>query len=152
MAAAFQRVHVERMSGLPILNPSLAVQVVGGTILGGDWLGVLVTPWCMNLVLVPGAASANRPGPVGIKQMVALPAGGVEMIGSEESGIGPFSACSLYSPMGDFADQAAAVATARAILEALLLPEQASPKPAVVARPVAGVSRRDLLRGVFRRG
>ncbi|NEX21889.1 [NiFe]-hydrogenase assembly chaperone HybE [Thiorhodococcus mannitoliphagus] len=152
LAAAFQRVHAERMSGLPILNPNLSVQVVGGRMLDGDWIGVLITPWCMNLVLVPGPESANHPGSVGVKQRVALPAGEVETIGSEEADIGPFAACSLYSPMGGFADQGSAVAAAEEILSAVFTPaQQASDAPAAAAPAKVGVSRRGLLRGAFLR-
>lgn len=151
LTAAFQRIHVERMAGLPILNPGLSVQVVGGRIVDGDWIGVLITPWCMNLVLVPGTESANSPGQVGVKQEIRLPAGDVEMIGSAEADIGPFAACSLYSPMGGFADQDAAVAVAEEILSAVL-----GPAPGDAEAPAApgkvGISRRELLRGAFGRG
>lgn len=151
LTSTFQRVHDERMRGLPILNPSLRVQVVGACSFEGDWIGVLVTPWCMNLVLVPGPDSANRPGTVGVKQALRLPAGALEMIGSEEADIGPFGACSLYSPMGGFADQESAVETAERILAALLDPEPPSVEPGPSPRR-PGVSRRSLLRGVFGAG
>ena len=55
---AFQRVHRERMAGLPILHPGLSVAVIGARDWRQDWLGMLLTPWCMNLVIVPGAESA----------------------------------------------------------------------------------------------
>nr|WP_280818834.1 [NiFe]-hydrogenase assembly chaperone HybE [Thiorhodococcus minor] len=152
MTLAFERIHRERMAGLPILHPSLSVEVVGGRIFDGDWVGALVTPWTMNLVLVPGPGSAHRPGGVGIKQTLTLPGAEVETIGSEEADVGAFLACSLYSPMGAFADQATAVATAAKILEGLLPSESPRPKP-LAPQPDASpaISRRDLLRGRLRR-
>ena len=150
LADSFTRVHRERMAGLPILHPGLSVAVVGGRAWQGDWLGVLVTPWCMNLVLVPGPGSNNRPGPFGSKLQLELPAGGFEFLASEEAGIGRFAACSLISPMHQIADQAAAIATAEAIITALFQPQP----PGEAAQDTGrqhGVSRRDLLRGTFGR-
>jgi len=148
VADTFRRIHRERMAGLPILHPDLSVAVVGGQAWDGDWLGVLVTPWCLNLVLVPGPGSAREPGPFGSKLQLDLPAGRFEFLASEEEGIGRFAACSLVSPMHQFADQAAAVATAEEVMTALFQPEA----PAA-AEPPQGptLSRRDLLRGGFRR-
>jgi [NiFe] hydrogenase assembly HybE family chaperone len=145
---AFQRVHREHMAGLPILHPGLSVAVIGARDWHGDWVGMLLTPWCMNLVLVPGAGSAFVPGTVGYKQVVAFPAGGFEFISSEEEGIGAFAACSMFSPMQAFVDQAAAVSTAEAIMVALFEPEPSAEKGAVGAvSDGTGISRRDLLRG-----
>jgi [NiFe] hydrogenase assembly HybE family chaperone len=149
VAAVFERIHRERMAGLPILHPDLRVAVVGARAWQRDWLGVLVAPWCMNLVLVPGPGSAHAPGPFGSKLQLDLPAGRFEFLSSEEDGLGRFAACSLVSPMHEFADQAGAVAMAEEIVTALFEPEA----PAAPAAPAQdrGVSRRDLLRGAFRR-
>lgn len=145
VTATFERIHAERMAGLPILHPGLAVAVVGARDWQGDWLGVLVTPWCMNLLLVPAPGSARTPGLLGTKQVLELPAGAFELTASVEDAIGPFAACPLFSPMDDFADQAGAVATAESIMAALFEPAAADPAPA--AGTGRGLSRRDLLRG-----
>lgn len=151
LAAAFEQIHQQRMLGLPILHPGLRVAVVGGRDWQGEWLGILLTPWCMNLVLIPGPDSEHRPGPVGRKQRIDLPAGQFELIASEEAGIGPFAACSLFSPMHDFADQANALATAESIMlelfesQGVQHPARPSGNPSVESG--SGISRRDLLRG-----
>ena len=150
---AFERIHRERMAGLPILHPGLSVAVVGAREWQGDWLGVLITPWCMNLVLVPRRGSVHTLGPTGAKQSIELPAGRYELLASAADGVGPFAACSLFSPMNDFADQASAVAAAEAVIAALFEP---NPRPSDEERPGSnrrpGVRRRDLLRGTLRRG
>lgn len=146
LASTFESIHAERMRDLPILNPRLAVEVVEGDPLGGDWIGVLITPWCMNLVLIPGPQSSRRLGGIGAVERVTFPAGQFDLSASEEAGLGRFAACSLFSPMGEFADQASAVATAEAFLVALDAPEPARPS----TRPTSGISRRELLRGAFR--
>jgi [NiFe] hydrogenase assembly HybE family chaperone len=155
LAACFGRIQAERMQGLPILNPNLCVQVVGAREFGGDWVGVLITPWCMNLVVVPAPGSDNRPGSIGSKRDVRFPSGAIEFIASDEDGIGPFAACSLFSPMGDFPDQFTAIVTAESVMNALFdrwgdatMGNQSASADGVV--PVRGVSRRDFLRGLRR--
>ena len=51
----FAHIAATRMQGVPVQNPALRVQAVGFAPQadpdGGEWLlGVLVTPWFMNLV------------------------------------------------------------------------------------------------------
>jgi [NiFe] hydrogenase assembly HybE family chaperone len=150
LTEVFARIERERMQGLPILHPDLSVEVVGARAWHGDWLGVLITPWCMNLILVPGPESRHVPGSTGTELTLSLPAGRFGFIASFEDDIGPFGACSLFSPMNDFLDQAGAVATARAVMSELLDPAPPASEPAAVdAGP--GISRRELLRGQFAR-
>jgi hypothetical protein len=61
-------------------------------------------------------------------------------------GIG--AACSLFSPMQGFADQASAVAVAETMMAELFEPQQTRASSASENRP--GISRRDLLRGKLR--
>lgn len=155
------------MAGLPILHPGLSVAVIGARAWRGDWLGVLITPWCMNLVLVPAAGSDSAD--VGNNVVLALPAGRFELLRSHEPGIGAFAACSLFSPMHEFADQGAAVATAESVMAQLFEPAAVEIPTAVAAAPAvpvpagelvggeslaqearSGISRRDLLRAAFR--
>jgi [NiFe] hydrogenase assembly HybE family chaperone len=175
LAAAFARIHRERMAGLPILHPALAVRVVAGRDWQGHRVAVLVTPWCMNLVLVPAADSGLASAGPGTSPVLDFPAGRFEFVVSELDDFGPIAACSLFSPMQDFADQAAAEATATAVMQALFTPESAggaAQEPAAAgggghapagsrrrnAVPMPtdqgqgqGISRRDLLRGSLRR-
>ncbi len=51
LVAAFEAAAV-RMRGLPIVNPALAVEAVGFAPWEGHWLGVMVTPWFINLTLL----------------------------------------------------------------------------------------------------
>ena len=58
----------------------------------------------------------------------------LDLLGGIEPGVGVFEAASLFSPMGDFADQAAAVAAAQEVLHQLRQPatEAAAAAPASV--------------------
>jgi len=150
LADVFSRYQETRMRGLACINPRLSVEVVAARLVGTDWMGILVTPWCMNLVLVPGQESSRRPGPVGSKQLIQLPNGAVELIAAEDPLLGPFAACSLFSPMDDFPDQQTARMTAEAVMAGLFTPV-AGPVPDRFALR-GGVSRRDLLRGMVRGG
>jgi [NiFe] hydrogenase assembly HybE family chaperone len=119
LEAAFRAIHVERMCGLPLVNEVLAVEAVGFAPWDAHWLGVLVTPWCMNLVLLPGEAAAWQSVPAGAKLAYRFPAGLYEFVSGCEDAIGEYQACSLFSPMFEFADHAAARLTAEAALAAL---------------------------------
>ena len=115
-----------RMAGLPLVNPAIRVEAVGFAPWDEHWLGVMVTPWCMNLVLAPRNAAAWLPLPPGAKRGYRFPAGDYEFVGAHDAIAGVYLACSLFSPMHEFADHetARAVATmARtALLDARLAP------------------------------
>ena len=95
-------------------------------------LGVLITPWFMNLVRLP-LQREDRPEAVGRARAHLLAGHVFEFIGSHEPAIGSFAACSLFSPMFEFADQAAARATAVAVLT-MVRATPATPEPTMPAR------------------
>ncbi len=120
LEAHFQDVFVRAMAGLPICNPALSAACVGFREWRGQALGIIVTPWFMNVVLAPLAGASLGGGKSGETRSIWLPAGKVDFLVSELDGFGLLLMCSLFSPMQDFADQAAALATAEAALAALL--------------------------------
>jgi [NiFe] hydrogenase assembly HybE family chaperone len=60
LEAAFVRIQRDAMAGVPMLHPALRVQALGFARWEGHWLGALVTPWFLNLVLVPGELEHHR--------------------------------------------------------------------------------------------
>ena len=116
----FRNIEQERMQGVPLLNPALRVKAVGFRHWQGRCLGVLVTPWFMNLMLLPCEGDEWQALQIGDKQRHLLPSGSYEFIVGEEAGIGRYQMCSLFSPMFEFADQETAEATALAAMEALM--------------------------------
>jgi [NiFe] hydrogenase assembly HybE family chaperone len=49
----FNKIHQEQMQGIPILNNMLKVQALGFQEYQGRIVGILITPWLMNLVMLP---------------------------------------------------------------------------------------------------
>jgi [NiFe] hydrogenase assembly HybE family chaperone len=161
----FAEIHAARMQGLPFVNPALRVEAVGFRRWDGRWLGVLITPWFMNLMLVPDADASWHHVRYGDSVSYALPAGVFEFISAREPLLGDYQSCSLFSPVFEFADPDGARATAVAALAALFdarshagaegpgtaLAGTAAPAVAAVphgdAAPVPAVSKRDFLRG-----
>lgn len=142
LVALFASVAQIRMAGVPILNPALRVEAVGfelceatvapapaeiPTPTGAQALelpgavGVLITPWFMNLVWFPLARSDQAEG-VGRSRLRRVGGECFDFIGGYEAGFGCYDACSLFSPMFEFADPATARATARAVLDTLRQP------------------------------
>ncbi|HEY0881411.1 MAG TPA: [NiFe]-hydrogenase assembly chaperone HybE [Archangium sp.] len=106
-----------RMKALPISHPELHVEAVG--FLGCDegHLGVLITPWCMQLVFAPPEGTLA----VG-ERTFGLPAGPVTLTWQSLDGFGALASRSLFSPMSQFADQRVAVEVATKLLRTLLTP------------------------------
>lgn len=176
LVRAFQRIHREQMADVPIVNPALNVEASGFRMYEGHWLGILISPWFMNLVRVPGPEADWVSVQGETRQFQALPSGTYAFLGSEEPEVGEFQSCSLISPMGQFGDMEAARATATEVLAVLLqapasAPETVPPpgpnllnirRPAAAGEdspqvepgtrgPDQGMSKREFLRGGLRR-
>lgn len=128
----YKAIAAERMAGLPIMNLALDVRAAQVRAWQHQWITALVTPWFLNLVILPANPSAvHELGAdtikVGSKQVVALPGGNFEFIGSHDEELGAYAMCSLFSPVFEFADQETAAAAAEAALSAVM--EDADPGP-----------------------
>jgi [NiFe] hydrogenase assembly HybE family chaperone len=158
----YRKIHREHMLGLPILNPDLEVEAVDFVPFRGLWLGVLVTPWFMNLMLLSGTVIC----PVlaeGESQSWQFPGGTLKFYAGFEAEAGSCQVCSLVSPMREFANQEQARAAAQAVLNGLFTeivsvkPEPPVPVQTQPAGPLAEMraavaapmSKRDFLRGSF---
>lgn len=131
----FSTIQAERMQDMPMLNPALEVRAVGFQRWQNHCLGILITPWFMNLVLLP-ATAAPAPAPagddessdpatvpparVGDSQRHAFPSGSYLFTVAIDEELGRYLTCSLFSPMNEFADQATAEQVAEAAIDALM--------------------------------
>jgi [NiFe] hydrogenase assembly HybE family chaperone len=153
----------ERMQGLGFVNPALRVQAVDFKAWEGHWLGVMVTPWSINLLLLPHQPAVWRQIRQGEKQRFSFPAGEYEFIDAVDSVIGDYRMCSLFSPALDFQDHETAVLVAQLARNALFDAENAEPEAGPTDDASAGplarleeraaepMSKRDFLRGRFLR-
>ena len=122
LEAAFREIHTAQMRGLPIVNDALAVKAVGFRRHGERWLGALVTPWFLNLVLLPGEGDEWSELVPGAKELIEFPSGRYEFVHANRKGVGAYKACSLFSPMFEFASMLQATETASAALVSLFDP------------------------------
>ncbi|MBL8341341.1 MAG: [NiFe]-hydrogenase assembly chaperone HybE [Rubrivivax sp.] len=137
----YREIETTRMAGLGITHPKLEVAAVDfAAEPTGGAAGVLITPWFMNLVWLPEAEADRRctddreaPGRptlgIGVSRARSIGCEVIDFLGAHEAGFGPFETCSLFSPMFDFVDQAAAVATAREVLRLLRQPVDPAAAP-----------------------
>ncbi|MGB0694656.1 MAG: [NiFe]-hydrogenase assembly chaperone HybE [Rhodospirillaceae bacterium] len=119
LVAEFIDIHRGKMRDVPFCNAALEVEAVGFRPWEGHYLGVLIAPWFMNLVLLPGPNEDWSAEHVGTKKFYIFPSGIYEFTHASAGLAGPFKGCSLFSPMGDFDTHEGAVAVARAICTAL---------------------------------
>lgn len=120
--AVFKEIHVGQMRGVPLLNETLEVRAIGFRGHEGRVLGMMITPWFMNIVLVPGPDEDWSGLVPGAKELVPFPSGQYEFVGANRAETGPYKACSLFSPMFDFTSMLQATETARAALVSLFDP------------------------------
>lgn len=147
LEATFRHIAQTRMAGMAMVNPALAVEAVGFRPVGTDCVGVLITPWSMNLICLPGADIAWKDASSGTKQDLELPSGTYEFLTAHEEGLGPYLTSSLFSPMFEFAHMDQAREVAAAVLAEVFTPQAAQP----AALPPSGLTDR-LEQTVSRRG
>lgn len=148
LEAAFRRIAETRMRELPILNSRLQVEAVAFRPWQAGWIGVLITPWFMNLICLPDPHAVREPVPSGSTRTLTLPSGDYDFLTAEEEIIGSYLTSSLFSPMFDFADMEQTRAVAQSVLEEVF---KAAPELAAVPTAPEGIVAK-LERPVSRRG
>ncbi|MDR0247959.1 MAG: [NiFe]-hydrogenase assembly chaperone HybE [Burkholderiales bacterium] len=155
LCAAFERIGHTRMQGLPFLNPALRVEAVGFCPWQEFWLGVLVTPWTMNLMLLPRELEHWPRVAHGERLHYQFPADNYDFIMAHDETLGEYMMCSLFSPVQQFGDHETARQTAEFALKALFendAPEasgEEKQKPTLQEKLATPLSKRDFLRGRF---
>ena len=101
----FAEIHKTEMADLPFINPYLSVKTVGFSLYEGDWLGVLLTPWTLSALLLPGPNRHWQPFSVGEKFGIKLPSGEYIFFVGNHDELGTYLSCSLCSPVGNISNQ-----------------------------------------------
>ncbi|MCY0964840.1 [NiFe]-hydrogenase assembly chaperone HybE [Parathalassolituus penaei] len=143
----------ERMADLPLYNPALTIELVGWQPCVGDSgvafsLGVLITPWCMNLWV--GDLGDQTCPPLGSDWVVSIGDFEYRLTMAHHLQLGRYASSALESLMSRFVDMDSARQFAREVLALVL----ADVKRAETAAPYlltnnppaapAGISRRGL--------
>lgn len=145
------------MAGLALNNPALRVQCVGFRALDEcHRIGILITPWTINLVLVGDRISRELHLAPDARRSWDFPSGSYDFMGGEEAECGAYQFCSLFSPAFEFPDQGSAVATAHEIMAGLFVETADCAAERVEAARVAGrppmqlpINRRAFLQGML---
>src|ERR1035437_2877962 len=128
----FQRIDAG-MRDLPIYNDKIVIEATGFLPFSdGELLGVVLTPWLMNMITLPIEPVPKNMAEIGRTVSIELPAGkGAIVVGGDET-IGLYKAHSLHSPVLNFTLPGQAQAEARRMLALLMT------SPDVTAEAAAG--------------
>jgi [NiFe] hydrogenase assembly HybE family chaperone len=156
LEAAFRALDA-RMGGAPGYNPALSVVAAGFRPWREHWLGAVIVPWAIQLVLLPGGDEGSEPPALpGERRTRHLPVGERTLMGLDLEGYGRVETAPLLASAQNFATQGEAESAALVALAALMLPEgtpvfESKPaehpptaREAITSRPL---SRRNFLRG-----
>ncbi|MFC3396176.1 hydrogenase-2 assembly chaperone [Brenneria rubrifaciens] len=94
----FTRIADEKMRSLPFFHEDIPVRACGFTLFEQQWVGCLLTPWMMSLLVLPGPGQVWPIRTPAGRQGLALPCGNVTFIVGEMSGR-QYLSCSLMSPI-----------------------------------------------------
>lgn len=150
LESAFRRIAATRMADMPINHPRLVVEGVGFRLWERKWLGVLITPWAVNLVLLPGSDPEFEKLAVDQRKTWCFPSGEYDFMGGDEEECGAYQFCSLVSPVpaSEIADQTVARTLAQEVLANLFV----DPAEDVIMKPVQEEpQKRSLFSGVLSR-
>ena len=134
----FRLIYEERMKDLPIVHPDLEVEAVGFAPWEDHELGILITPWFMNLVLLPGGTQYD-----GLLQgdevEFRFPSGPCYFTVTQDEALGTYLSAVLFRTVVDFPGQAFAREVALEALASLL---------ALPPVDTSTISRRDVISGL----
>ncbi len=138
---AFEKIWHEQMAGIDILNPRLSVQTLGFQPYRNRVIGLVITPWLMALIMLPGEDDDWTELELGKKKPHRFPSGTRKFMVNEFDGIGVCQTHSLYSPMHEFESQDHALAAAQGVLDTLMVEGDPSMEEPAAHEPPACTRR-----------
>lgn len=183
LEAMYLRIWTTSMRELSFVNPALSVEAIGfrrwppantdtspldidasSRLIGdlassapgvsGDWVGAVITPWFINLFVLPGGGDLWSDRPSGERCNIAFPIGPLQFIADDDATgeVPSYQYCPLFAPPAQFTSQAAARAAATAALNAMFsTPVATGSRPPAQASEQPAPSRRAFLRRVVAR-
>jgi len=118
LAARFSDIHKQRMQGLPFINAQLEVEAIGFREFQDFEIGVLITPWFMNLILLP-SADVRTSIDQGHRINACFPSGDIEFTAAQDEELGLYFSAVLFSTVTDIPDHATARDLATEVMKGL---------------------------------
>ena len=97
--AGFSQVAEESMRGLPFYNSAISVKTCGFQIFDNQWIGTVLTPWMLNVIILPGPDQIWDKRQIGSRVGLELPYGNMTFVVGQMEKLGQYLACSLLSPL-----------------------------------------------------
>ncbi|QTF10707.1 hydrogenase-2 assembly chaperone [Brenneria izadpanahii] len=94
----FSEIAREKMRMLPFYREAIPVKACGFTLFEQQWIGCLLTPWMMSLLVLPGPQQDWPVRKLADRLALSLPCGNVTFIVGEMAGK-QYLSCSLMSPI-----------------------------------------------------
>lgn len=142
----FEHIYDKHVRGLPIVNTALAVEAVGFREYEGHEIGALITPWFMNLVLLPGVDEWADKGQ-GESTTVALPGAALDFTLSRDEDLGSYLTAVLFRTVVDFPSQDIAREIAAEVLVRLFDQEAAQDATSSNAETISRRTLFTMIRG-----
>ena len=118
LASRFSDIHTQRMQGLPFINAELKVEAIGFREFQDFEVGVLITPWFMNLILLPGA-DVGKGVAQGHKINACFPSEEIEFTAAQDEELGLYFSAVLFSDVSDIPDHTTARELATEVMKGL---------------------------------
>jgi [NiFe] hydrogenase assembly HybE family chaperone len=122
--AMYRRVWETTMRDMDFVNRALEVDIVGFRRHRGDWVGAVITPWFVNLYVLPGGGELWQDLGSGERVKLPFPVGELDFIADYDPSAEIPAAlyCPLLAPVTALKSQAEAVQMALDALETLFTP------------------------------
>lgn len=150
----FTQIGHERLEGLPVYNANLQVEAIDFQPCEHGLVGALVTPWFINILLLPGNVRTWRQHELGTKHTFELATGEQQFVLGDDEVVGRYFFRSVVSPPHCYKQQADARHAAQLALQKLLVVEAEPETQAVEFDPGTHkpAGRREFMRSIFKTG
>lgn len=99
LESSFREIAKKEMQALPFYRENIPVKAGGFTLFEKQWIGTILTPWMLELIVLPGPSQEWPRRKIGERIALALPCGQVKFVVGELANGAQYLACSLMSPL-----------------------------------------------------